>query len=72
MMKSKNFIPVLVLVVLCSCSTINQIKTTEFTGDIVQMSYSGDTVGFFSKATIFKERGSISRKSHKVVRRTVH
>ena len=55
-MKSKNFIPVLVLIVLCSCSTINQIKTTEFTGDIVQMSYSGDTVGFFSKATIFKEK----------------
>ena len=55
-MKSKNFIPVLVLIVHCSCSTINQIKTTEFTGDIVQMSYSGDTVGFFSKATIFKEK----------------
>ena len=55
-MKSTNFIPVLVLIVLCSCSTINQIKTTEFTGDIVQMSYSGDTVGFFSKATIFKEK----------------
>ena len=55
-MKSKNFIPVLVLVVLCSCSVINQIKTTELTGDIVQMSYSGDTVGFFSKAIIFKEK----------------
>lgn len=55
-MKSKNFIPVLVLVVLCSCSVINQTKTTELTGDIVQMNYSGDTVGFFSKATIFREK----------------
>ena len=55
-MKSKNFIPVLVLIVLCSCSIINQTKTTELTGDIVQMNYSGDTVGFFSKATIFREK----------------
>ena len=68
-MKSKNFIPVLVLVVLCSCSTINQIKTTEFTGDIVQMSYSGDTVGFFSKATIFREKRTqqISPETNKLL-----
>lgn len=68
-MKSKNFIPVLVLVVLCSCSTINQIKTTEFTGDIVQMSYSGDTVGFFSKAIIFKEKRTqqISPETNKLL-----
>ena len=68
-MKSKNFIPVLVLIVLCSCSTINQIKTTEFTGDIVQMSYSGDTVGFFSKATIFKEKRTqqISPETNKLL-----
>lgn len=68
-MKSKNFIPVLVLIVLCSCSTINQIKTTEFTGDIVQMSYSGDTVGFFSKAIIFQEKRTqqISPETNKLL-----
>ena len=68
-MKSKNFIPVLVLVVLCSCSIINQIKTTELTGDIVQMNYSGDTVGFFSKATIFREKRTqqISPETNKLL-----